>query len=93
MFNLFLRKDIARAQALANDLEHYRAQLHYTAALGRERYQGKLSSPKGLLLCFGAGCLLSLYASRHGEGARSVINPLIVLAKNSLHEQASVSGH
>lgn len=77
MLTLLLRKDLAHAQALADDLELYRAQLGYTAALGREQYLAQLSSPKGLLICFGAGCLLSLYTGRHGEGMKSFVKPLM----------------
>lgn len=79
MLTLLLKKDIARARALSHDLDLHRAQLRYAAALGREQYPGSLSSPKGLLVCFGAGCLLALYA-RHSEGAQALAKPLMKMA-------------
>lgn len=72
-----VRKDIDRARELSDNLELYRAQLRYATAVGREQSMGQLSSPKGLLICFGAGCLLSLYLGRHGEALRALSKPLI----------------
>lgn len=83
MLTLFMRKDIARARVLADDLNRYGEQLHYTIALGRDRYGERLASPKGLLLCFGAGALVSMVVSRP-DGGRSLVNPLLTLAKSNL---------
>lgn len=84
MLTLFMRKDIARARVLAEDLNRYSDQLHYAVALGRHRYGERLASPKGLLLCFGAGALVSMVASRRSDGGRSLVDPLLTLAKKSL---------
>lgn len=87
MLTLFLRKDILRAQVLADDLDRYSDQLHYTMLLGQERYLPALATPKGLLLCFGAGCLVSLVAQQAGrqsEGSASTLGSLLSLARQNL---------
>lgn len=80
MLTLFLRKDIARARVLADDLDRYSHQLHYTLAVGRLRYGDRLATPKGLLICFGAGAAFSLLAGPRG-GAGALVAPLLSLAR------------
>jgi hypothetical protein len=84
VLSLFLRKDITRAQALAEDLNRYHDQLYGTLILGQQQCLQTLGSPKGLLLSFGAGCLFGFYASHHPEGAKSLSKSLVALTKNIL---------
>ncbi|MCW8195861.1 hypothetical protein F6455_13785 [Proteobacteria bacterium 005FR1] len=87
MLTLFLRKDIARARVLADDLDRYSEQLHYTMDLGKQRYLPALATPKGLLLCFGAGVAVSLvaqHAGREQKSGSSALGTLLNLARQSL---------